>query len=404
VPALETEPRVRVVAAGKAAPGMARAVHARLGSRVADAMLTADAGPPGWRAVAGSHPRPSAASEAAGRAALALADAARGDGGLLIVCLSGGASAMMAVPAEGLTVEDKAATTAILLGAGLDIGEINVVRRRLSAIKGGQLAARAGRSLTLAISDVCTPIDDDPAAIGSGPTVGDDRSFADALALLRRHDVLSTLPAPVQRHLANGAAGQVNGPLRSTDSRLRDAGYHVVASRHDAMQAAAEAARGLGYRVEVRSTAVVGEARHAARDVLHVSGSSRPSCVVSSGETVVVVRGGGRGGRNQELGVAALERIAALAPAALASIGTDGRDGPTDAAGAVVDSTMWARLGSDARTLCDVALDRNDSYPLLDRLAALVRTGPTGTNVGDLQVLLLGEGPTSLGQGSGGPP
>ena len=384
------ERRIRAVAAGKGAAGMATAVEARLGPRLVEAVLTADAGPDRWRAIAGSHPRPSSASDAAGRAALALADATRAEGGLMIVCLSGGASAMLAVPAPGLTIEDKAAVTRVLLAAGLDIGEINLVRRHLSAIKGGHLAARAGRSLTLAISDVCTPVEDDPAAIGSGPTVGDDRSFADAIAMLARHGVLTELPLAVQRHLEAGAGGRAAGPVRRADVRLRAAAYRVVASRHDAMGAAAAAARDLGYETTVRPAPVVGEARAAGRDLGAFSPSSRPACVISSGETVVVVRGGGRGGRNQELAAAALEPLAAQAPAVLASIGTDGRDGPTDAAGAFVDSAMWARLGPDAVALRDTAIETNDCYPFLDRLGALIRTGPTGTNVGDLQVLLLG--------------
>lgn len=387
---LRGQRRIRAVVAGKAAVGMARAVADRLGPRLADAVLTADSGPAGWRAVHGSHPRPSKVSEDAGRAALALADATHEEGGLLIVCLSGGASAMLAVPSRGLTIDDKAAATGVLLAAGLDIGDLNVVRRHLSAIKGGQLAARAGRSLTLAISDVCTPVEDDPAAIGSGPTVGDDRSFDDAMAILLRHGVLSDLPASVRQHLEAGAAGKAAGPVPTSDVRLRDAAYHIIASRRDAMGAAATAARDLGYHTVVRPEPVVGEARAAGRSLLRAVPDRRPACAISSGETIVVVRGSGQGGRNQEVAVAALEPLAALAPAALASIGTDGRDGPTDAAGAFVDSTMWAELGPRAAALRDTALETNDCLPFLERLGGVARTGPTGTNVGDLQVLLLG--------------
>ncbi len=372
---------------------MARAIHAIVGARLVEGLLTAEAGPDRWQPLAGSHPRPSAASEAAGRAALALADRTRAGDGLLIVGLSGGASSMLAVPAPGLSIEDKAAATGVLLAAGLDIGEINVVRRHLSAIKGGQLGARAGRSLTLAISDVCTPVEDDPAAIGSGPTVGDERTYGDALSILHRHGVEDAVPPAVRQHLESGAAGRVAGPVRVADVRLREASYQVIASRRDAMRAAATAAAGLGYEVHVRPEPVVGEARAAAQTLMAgvaMRASRRPACFISSGETVVFVRGQGRGGRNQEFALAALEPLAALAPAALASVGTDGRDGPTDAAGAVVVDSMWGRLGSEARTRRDAALDANDSGPLLDHLGALLRTGVTGTNVGDLQVLLLG--------------
>lgn len=392
--ALDRVRGLRAIAAGKAAAGMARALDAALGPRIVEGLLTAESGPDRWQPVPGSHPRPSPASETAGRAALALADRARADGGLLIVGLSGGASSMLAVPAPGLTIDDKAATTGVLLAAGLDIGDINVVRRHLSAIKGGQLAARAGRSLTLAISDVCTPVEDDPAAIGSGPTAGDERTFEDALAILRRHGVEHAVPAAVRRHLEAGAAGQATGPIRPSDMRLREAGYHVIASRRDAMRAAATAAAELGYEVHVRPEPVVGEARASGREILAAATTRaprRPACLISSGETIVFVRGRGRGGRNQELAVAALEPLSALAPAAMASIGSDGRDGPTDAAGAVVDATMWARLGGAARARRDAALDANDSYAFLDGLGALLRTDATGTNVGDLQVLLLGD-------------
>lgn len=219
-----------------------------LGPRFASGVMTASVEPelPHWRAHAASHPTPSEASERAGRDALALADAARTDGGLLVVCLSGGASAMLAVPAAGLSIADKVGVTAALLRAGLDIGAINLVRRHLSGIKGGQLAARAGRSLTLAISDVSTPVEDDPVVIGSGPTVGDPTTFADALAVLERAGVRAAVPPAVIAHLEAGSEGRVAGPVAPGDSRLRSAAYWVIASRRDAMRAAAEVATRLG--------------------------------------------------------------------------------------------------------------------------------------------------------------
>lgn len=385
---------MRVVAAGKAAVGMASAVDDMLGRRLVSGLVTAHASGewPGWRVVPATHPRPSAASELAGRAALALADDTRREGGVLLVCLSGGASAMLAVPADGLTIDDKAATTALLLRAGADIAEINTVRRHLSAVKGGQLAARAGRSITLAISDVCTPIEDDPAVIGSGPTSGDETSFADALAVISRWDLTARIPGAALRHLLAGVGGNAAGPVAPDDARLRQAAYWVIASRREAMQAAADTARRLGYHVHVRVDPVIGDARLAPAQIFDpdtIARLARPACIITSGETTVNVRGSGVGGRNQELAVAALELLAARRPAALASVGTDGVDGPTDAAGAMVGSETWDALGADAGAQCRAALDANDTYPLLDRLRVLVRTGPTGTNVGDLQVLLL---------------
>jgi len=299
---------------------------------------------------------------------------------------------MLAVPAEGLSIQDKANTTAALLAAGLDISEVNVVRRHLSLIKGGQLAARAERSITLAISDVCTPVEDDPVVIGSGPTVGDPSSFDDALAVLARHDLSGSIPAAALRHLEAGGRGEAPGPVSSGDPRLRQSAYWLVGSRQDAMQAAASTATRLGYHVHVEPGPVVGEARFASASlVASARRLPRPACAISSGETTVRVLGGGRGGRNQELALSALEVVARAAPCAMASLGTDGIDGPTDAAGAIIDSGMWGQLGSAAAAIVNDALTRNDAYPLLDRLGALVRSGPSGTNVGDLQIVLLDE-------------
>ena len=383
-----------MIAAGKAAIGMAQAVDDLFSDRHVRGVITArvEGTRPGWTTFPATHPRPSAASEAAGRAALALADQVRVDNGVLLVCLSGGASAMLAVPAAGLTIEDKAATTTVLLNAGLDIGDINTVRRHLSAIKGGQLAARAGRSITLAISDVCTPVEDDPAVIGSGPTSGDPSTFADALAIITTHGLTTQIPSAALQHLQAGAAGRVPGPVSADDAALRQAAYWVIGSRREAMTAAAETASRLGYQVHVVAPPTTGEARQAPQHLIDealATGLPRPLCVIASGETTVHVRGSGRGGRNQELAVAALALLHQHGPAALASVGTDGVDGPTDSAGAIVDDSMWAGLGPDAHARSMAALEANDCYPFLETLGALVRTGPTGTNVGDLQVLLL---------------
>lgn len=374
---------------------MAQACDHLLGQRMVAGLITAesDVVMPHWQAIGGTHPRPSAGSERAGRAALALADAARREGGQLLVCLSGGASAMLAVPAEGVSIEEKAATTAALLRAELHIGQINTVRRHLSAIKGGQLAARAGRSLTLAISDVCTPVEDDPVVIGSGPTVGDPTTFADALAVIEGANLADVVPASALRHLRAGAAGKRQGPVDPADPALNAAAYWLIASRRDAMRAAARTAAQLGYEVLVIAEPTVGPAHLAGPALVAralAAGLPRPCCVIASGETTVDVRGTGTGGRNQELAVAALEALAGAGVAVMASIGTDGVDGPTDAAGAFIHNDMWASLGADAAARVRRSLADNNAYPLLDELGALIRSGPTGTNVGDLQVLLLG--------------
>ena len=393
---LSDESPLFVVAAGKAAMGMAQAAHACLGDRVAAGLVTVRATEflPRWQTVAATHPEPSSASEAAGRAALALAERARREGGRLLVCLSGGASAMLAVPAHDLTIGDKAATTATLLRARLDIGAVNTVRRHLSAIKGGQLASAAGRTVTLAISDVCVPVEDDPVAIGSGPTVGDRSTFADALRIVEEAGLADAIPPAAMWHLLEGAAGRRRGPVDPTDPSLANSAYWLVASRRDAMRAAGLAAERLGYHVVTIDEPTIGEARAAgpalvARAAAAAGEHGRPLCLIASGETTVAVRGGGRGGRNQELAVASLEPLSALGPAAMASVGTDGVDGPTDAAGALIGDESFARIGAAPGDVVRQALDDNDALPLLDSLGALVRSGPTGTNVGDLQVILL---------------
>ena len=390
---------IRVVAAGKAAAGMAAAVAEALGSRVVAGLATvataveeldATSTSPRWVTIAGSHPHPARDSARAGRAALGLADDTAESSGTLLVCLSGGASAMLAAPAGRLTIEDKAAAARLLQSAGLEIGDVNLVRRHLSAIKGGRLAARAGRTVCLALSDVSFPVEDDPIVIGSGPTVGDPTTFADALAVIARAGVADRLPPAVMTHLEDGAAGREPECVRPGDPRLAQSSYWIVGSRHEAMAAAAATARRIGYGALVHRGAIHGQARDAWRAVLAgARGLERPACIVASGETTVAVETPAHGGRNQETAVAALEAIAELGPAALASIGTDGVDGPTDAAGAIVDSTLWASLDAGERAAASRALETHETYAFLDAHRSLVRTGPTGTNVGDLLVMVL---------------
>jgi glycerate-2-kinase len=392
-------PRLHVLAAGKAAVGMASAVDEKLGSRVARGVVTtlSAAVPrqytigPHWEAIDTTHPLPSTGSETAGLVALALADTAAAEGALLLVCLSGGASSMLAVPAQGLTIEDKAATGAVLLDAGLDIATLNLVRRHMSAIKGGRLASRARRTMTLAISDVSDTGVDEAEVIGSGPTIADRSTRGDARAVLVEHDLLRRLPPRVVAHFESRSDADRTAPHSAPPIDLtRETSFWIVASRSDAMQHASRAAARLGYLVDVVDTPLGGTAATAAAALLaRASRLPRPACLVASGETTVRVRGSGRGGRNQELAVGALTHLGGIGTVALASINTDGIDGPTDAAGAFVDDSMWIRLGSEPQSRCADALARNDTYPLLDELDALVRTGPTGTNVGDLVVILL---------------
>jgi glycerate 2-kinase len=372
---------------------MAAAAARRLGSRVRRGLVVASTPasvPDGFELIVGGHPVPTEASERAGRQALALAASGERDE-QLVVLLSGGASALMAVPAEGLTLDDKRAATAQLLRAGADIHALNTVRKHLSAIKGGRLAACAtGGCLALAISDV---VGDDLSVIASGPTVADASRFQDALDVLRRFGGEVAYPAAVVAHLVRGADGMLPETPKPGDLRLARGETMVIGSRRDAMAGAAAEAAARGYHVTLVDDPVVGDARTAA--TAHVravfaqaAGVGRPACVVSSGETTVHVIGHGKGGRNQEFALAAAAALDGRAPTVVASVGTDGIDGPTDAAGALTDSTTLDRARA-AGLAPDRFLSDNNAYAFFDALGDLIHTGPTGTNVGDLQIILL---------------
>jgi glycerate 2-kinase len=389
---------VSVVSAGKAAWPMALALadarssgqlRTDISGLVTGPRVGSSALPPAFEWFDASHPSPDAASEAAGRRALALAEESRSRGGLLVL-LSGGASALMAAPADGLSLADKMLTARALMNAGAAIAELNCVRKHLSAIKGGRLAAAARRTVTLAISDVHGPIPDDPAVIGSGPTVGDPTTYADALDILQHAGVKDSIPRHALEHLERGAA---ESP-KPGDPRLQDCDYEVIGNRHMAVDGAARAAEQLGYAVHVFPVATSGEAREAGAafvaDVLGLETSSRV-CVLTSGETTVHVRGRGRGGRNQEFALGALpliDRAPAGTVIVLGSAGTDGIDGPTDAAGAIVDRTTTGRAERHGVSV-DAALAANAAYDFFGSLGDLIMWGPTGTNVGDLHVALV---------------
>jgi glycerate 2-kinase len=384
-----------VIAAGKAAAAMAGVAVRLLGARIRGGLVvtaTAGAAPAPLEGMVGGHPLPTADSERAGRRALAIAGSLAADETLLVL-ISGGASALMAVPAEGITLDDKRSTTAQLLLGGADIDALNTVRKHLSAIKGGWLAAgSAGPSRTFAVSDV---VGDDPSVIASGPTVGDATTFAEAIEVVRRFGGAGAYPPPVLAHLEAGARGARPETPKPGDARLSRAASRIIGGRRDAMDGAAREAGSRGYHVVRVDDPVIGEARVAAVShfraaVAHAAGAGRPACVVSSGETTVRVTGRGRGGRNQELALALAAPLSSLGvAAAAASVGTDGIDGPTDAAGAIVDSTTIERAAQAAIGAPSRFLDDNNAYAFFDAMGDLIRTGRSDTNVGDLQVILL---------------
>ncbi len=319
-----------------------------------------------------------------------------GESDLVIFLLSGGGSALLPSPAPGLTLDDKKRLTQLLLDSGADIREINTIRKHISALKGGQLARLAFPStlVSLILSDV---IGDRLDSIASGPTVPDPTTFSDCLQVIDRYGLADKIPRAVLDHLRKGARGEVSETPRPGDPAFERAQNLIVGSNIQALLAAEEKAKALGYNCLILSSSIEGETCEIARmhtalarEIL-ASGHpvNRPACLISGGETTVTIRGGGLGGRNQEFALAAAIAVDGLENVAILSGGTDGTDGPTDAAGAIADGTTVDRardLGLEA----DAHLRENDSYHFFEPLGDLLMTGPTLTNVMDLRVVLVG--------------
>ncbi|WP_101297383.1 glycerate kinase type-2 family protein [Halegenticoccus soli] len=387
--------RIVVVGGGKAAGGVARGLESLLGDRVdGGAVVASDPAETDRIAViVGDHPVPSERSVEGARRVLDIA-AGADERTLVLAVVTGGASALLAAPAEGVSLADLRTTTDALLDSGADIHAINAVRKHLSAIKGGQLARVAAPATVvgLVLSDV---VGNDLSAIASGPTAPDDSTYADALDVLDRRGI--DAPDAVRERLSRGAAGELDETPRAGDPAFDRVRNHVLADGFTALAAARRVARERGYGTCVLSSRVRGEAREAAKTHAAVGEEalatgnpvSAPAVVLAGGETTVTVRGDGEGGPNQEFALsAALELAASLrgadGDAALASVDTDGRDGSTDAAGALVDVDTVADAGEARGALAD-----NDAYAYLADRGALIRTGPTGTNVNDLRVLVV---------------
>jgi glycerate 2-kinase len=310
---------------------------------------------------------------------------------LVVFLLSGGASALLPEPVAPITLAEKQETTKLLLASGATIHEINALRKHISAIKGGQLAkvAAPARVMTLVLSDV---VGDQLDMIGSGPTAPDASTFADALAVLDRYHLRKRVPASVRKRLESG--GKEDETPKPGDPVFARVENLIVGSNQKSLEAAAAKAKALGYRALILASTIEGETRDVARMHAAIAREIRmsgqpvrpPACVISGGETTVTIRGAGKGGRNQEFALAAAIDIAGLKDTLIFSAGTDGTDGPTDAAGAMADGGTCARSGIDAAQ----ALAKNDSYPFFEELGDLVITGSTGTNVMDLHLVLVG--------------
>ena len=390
--------RIFVVGAGKATAAMAQAIETLLGDRIDDGVISVkyDHTAPlrKIRTIEAGHPLPDANGMAAAQAMLATARRAT-EADLVICLLSGGGSALLPLPVNGTTLEEKQKASDVLITCGATIHEINAIRKHLSAIKGGRLgqAAAPAQLVSLILSDV---VGDDLDVIASGPTVPDASTYSDCLDIIDRYGIRQHMPRTILDRLRAGKAGDIEETPKA-DSHAWQHSYHrVVGSNLEAILASQALARKKGYQTIVLSSRLEGETRVVARvhggiarEIL-ASGHPLPPpvCILSGGETTVTVTGGGKGGRNQEFALAAALDIAGCERIVLLSGGTDGTDGPTDAAGAIVDhltATRARQAGLDLRQ----HLDQNDAYPFFKALDDLLITGPTFTNVMDMCIILV---------------
>lgn len=387
---------VRVVGMGKGSVAMASVLETRLGSRIdGGAVATAkgyvDSLPKQFRpprsvvVEEGGHPMPDEGSIRAARRLLEIA-AQAGKDDLVIVLISGGGSAVCTDFPGGITLADAKRTFQLLLEAGLDIYAMNAVRKHMSTVGGGRLAAAIypAEAVALVISDV---VGDDLSVIAGGPLAGDPSTIQDARNVLREAKLWDEVPSRVRAHFESGA-GETPKPDAPVFDRVS---HHIIGTNEKALRGAAEMAQRLGYHVSILRRNVTGEAREAARSLLDQTPSKKSSelgCYIAGGETSVTIRGDGKGGRNQEMALAAALHLEDLGrDTVFLSGGTDGIDGPTDAAGAIVSNETAATARAEGLNPATF-LERNDSYAFFEAAGGLIRTGPTHTNVMDVQVIL----------------
>ncbi|SPP63856.1 glycerate kinase type-2 family protein [Nitrospira lenta] len=388
--------RVVVVGAGKASVRMAQALERVLGPYLDGGLIVVKTGHrlPTKRVtvIEAGHPIPDRAGLEAAKQLCARA-AELGPRDLLIVLLSGGASSLIPAPVDGVSLADKQKLTQLLLRSGAAIQEVNAVRKHLSTIKGGRLAeATRARIVTLILSDV---IGDELTAIGSGPTTPDPSTYREAIAIMKRRRIWMKAPASIRRHLERGDRGDVSETPKPGAARFRRVQHEIIGNNEMTLVAAAQAAQRAGLRTVLFSTPLVGEAAQAGKTFASLAARlsegngivRRPYCLVAGGETTVTVTGRGTGGRAQEFAVAAAGEISGLHKTWVAAIGTDGTDGPTDVAGAVVSGSTLDQAKRNGLNLRR-ALTQHNAYPALRALKSHIVTGPTGTNVNDLYLLL----------------
>lgn len=387
--------RIYVAAAGKAASAMALEVERIIGELVSEALVITkdDHSLPGstWKVLEASHPVPDYRSVEAANALKDLASKA-GEGDLFILLLSGGASALISDLPDGISLEELQTTFQLLLGSGAAIEELNTVRKHLSLLKGGQLAGVVypAKLECILLSDVPG---DDPAVIASGMAHADPTTFSDALAIIQNYGLYHKTPASILQRLNDGAEGLIAETPKPGHRIFKNVSHHVLASNGIALTAAANKAREMGYDIVIYPQLLTGEAKEMARKFLtdaYSKAINKPTCYIAGGETTVTIKGKGKGGRNQEFALSAFiwleEQNTEHWPVLLAA-GTDGTDGPTDAAGAIVSPGILQI--SKAKALDPgYFLENNDAYNFFDACGGLVKTGATQTNVMDLVIMI----------------
>ncbi len=395
--------RILVVGAGKASGTMAHALEEILGDRITAGLVVVKDGHTAptkkIKLVEAGHPIPDERGLRAANEILTLVRSAEADD-LVIVLISGGGSALTPCPAPPITLEEKQVMTRLLLEAGANINQLNAVRKHCSLSKGGRLAQAAAPAsvLSLILSDVIgDPLD----VIASGPTAPDQTTFGDALAILDRFALRAKVPRAVLEHLERGARGEIPETPKAGDPLFRRVQNRIIGDNALVVEAALRTAESLGFHAHLLTRSLEGEARQVAKQLvnraLEVRTSGKPvappACLIAGGETTVTVRGKGLGGRCQEFALAAALALEGMEDVLVLAAGTDGSDGPTDAAGAVADGETVAqgrRRNLDARA----SLESNDSYRFFSALGNLITTGPTNTNLLDLYLLLVGPPPS----------
>jgi len=389
--------KIFVVGAGKAASRTAQAIEEIAGDSIEEGIVVTKYGYTSplkkIRQIEAGHPVPDEKGVQGAREIERLLSNTR-DNDLVLVLISGGGSSLLPYPAKGISLKDKQEVTNLLLSCGATIHEMNTVRKHLSAIKGGQLARMAAPAYVLSfiLSDV---IGDDLSVIASGPTAPDDSTFENALEILKRYKIDEKVPSHVLSHLKKGAKGEIPETPDSLDPLFEKVRFRFIGSNQLALKAAAEKAEALAYQPLILTNAACGEAREIAKyfaaiarqTVRHHQPLPPPVCILSGGEPTVTLRGNGKGGRNQEFALAAGLEVDGLEGIVIGSVGTDGTDGPTDAAGGYTDGEMLRKArenGLDPQS----HLAQNNAYPFLEQLGYLIKTGPTGTNVMDIQIIL----------------